>query len=91
MPVQFICLIFPLPPETGETGGKWRKIGESLVGAEPWTEAKSEIDPARFISTVQALVSSPDKELPGKITSIRENLKMDPTALLRPSMQRQSN
>ena len=73
---------FPLPPEKGETGGKWRKIGESLVGAEPLdSKQKSEIDPARFISTVQALVSSSDVELPGKITSIRENLKMDPTAL----------
>ena len=73
---------FPLPPEDGETGGKWRKFGESLVGTEPLdSKQKAEIEPARFISTVQALVSSADQELPGKIRSIRENLKMDPTAL----------
>ena len=73
---------FPLPPEPGETGGKWRKIGESLVGSEPLdSKQKAEIEPARFISTVQKLVASTDVELPGKITSIRQNLKMDPTAL----------
>ncbi len=73
---------FPLPPEPGEPGGKWRKIGESLVGSEPLdSKQKAEIDPARFISTVQKLVASTDEELPGKITSIRQNLKMDPTAL----------
>jgi len=73
---------FPLPPEPGEKGGKWRKIGESLVGTEPLdSKQKAEIDPARFISTVQALVASPDLELPMKVQSIRENLKMDPTAL----------
>jgi len=73
---------FPLPPEPGESGGKWRKIGESLVGSEPLdSKQKAEIDPARFIATVQKLVSSADEELPGKITSIRQNLKMDPTAL----------
>ncbi|MEL0005513.1 MAG: cytochrome c biogenesis protein CcsA, partial [Opitutales bacterium] len=71
-----------LPPEPGEKGGKWRKIGESLVGTEPLdSKQKAEIDPARFISTVQALVASPDHELPKKVQSIRENLKMDPTAL----------
>ncbi|MEK9772430.1 MAG: hypothetical protein VW576_02585, partial [Opitutae bacterium] len=73
---------FPLPPEPGESGGKWRKIGESLVGTEPLdSKEKSTIEPARFISTVQALVSSPDTELSGKIASIRQNLKMDTTAL----------
>ncbi len=73
---------FPLPPEPGETGGKWRKIGESLVGSEPLdSKQKAEIDPARFISTARALVASPDVELPAKISSIRQNLKMDPTAL----------
>ena len=73
---------FPLPPEPGESGGKWRKIGESLVGSEPLdSKQKAEIDPARFISTVQKLVASTDEELPEKITSIRQNLKMDPTAL----------
>ena len=73
---------FPLPPEPGESGGKWRKIGESLVGSEPLdSKQKAEIDPARFISTVQKLVASTDEELPEKITIIRQNLKMDPTAL----------
>jgi len=73
---------FPLPPEDGETGGKWRKFGESFVGTEPLdSKQKAEIDPARFIATVKALVSSADQEVPGKIRSIRENLKMDPTAL----------
>ncbi len=73
---------FPLPPEPGESGGIWRKIGESLVGSEPLdSKQKAEIDPARFISTVQKLVASTDEELPEKITSIRQNLKMDPTAL----------
>ena len=63
-------------------GGKWRKIGESLVGSEPLdSKQKTEIDPTRFISTVQKLVASTDEELPGKISSIRQNLKMDPTAL----------
>ena len=73
---------FPLPPEVGESGGKWRKIGESLVGTEPLdSKEKAKIEPARFISTVQALVASPDEELPNQIKSIRQNLKMDPTAL----------
>ncbi len=73
---------FPLPPEQGEHGGKWRKIGESLVGTEPLdSKEKSAIEPARFVSTVQTLVASPANELPAKIKSIRENLKMDPTAL----------
>ena len=73
---------FPLPPEQGETGGKWRKIGESMVGTEPLeSKQKAEIEPARFISTVRALVASPDHELSGKIASIRQNLKMDPSAL----------
>ena len=73
---------FPSPPEPGEPGGKWRKIGESLVGSEPLdSKQKAEIDPTRFISTVQKLVASTDEELPGKISSIRQNLKMDPTAL----------
>ena len=73
---------FPLPPEVGESGGKWRKIGESLVGTEPLdSKEKAKIDPARFISTVQALVASPDADLPDQIKSIRQNLKMDPTAL----------
>ena len=50
---------FPLPPEVGESAGKWRKIGESLVGTEPLeSKEKAKIDPARFISTVQALVAS---------------------------------
>ena len=44
-------------------------------------QGKSKIEPARFISTVQALVASPDEELPNQIKSIRQNLKMDPTAL----------
>ena len=73
---------FPLPPEPGETGGKWRKFGESLVGSEPLaSKQKAEIVPARFFSTVQSLVTSPDDEVAAKISSIRENLKMDPTAL----------
>ncbi len=73
---------FPLPPEPGEPGGKWRKIGESLVGTEPLdSKQKAEIEPARFISTVQSLVATPDNEVDEKITSIRQNLKMDPTAL----------
>ena len=73
---------FPLPPEVGETSGKWRKFGESLVGTEPMdSKQKAEIEPARFISTVKALVESPDLELSEKIYSIRENLKMDPSAL----------
>ena len=73
---------FPLPPEAGESGGKWRKIGESLVGTEPLdSKEKAKIEPARFISTVLALVASPGEELPNQIKSIRQNLKMDPTAL----------
>ncbi|MDB3957694.1 cytochrome c biogenesis protein CcsA [Opitutales bacterium] len=73
---------FPLPPELGESGGKWRKIGESLVGTEPLeSKEKAKIDPARFISTVQALVASSDADLPDQIKSIRQNLKMDPSAL----------
>ena len=71
---------FPLPPEKEETGAKWRKIGESLVGAEPLdSKQKSEIDSRSFPCPGTCLVA--DKELPGKIKSIRENLKMDPTAL----------
>ena len=73
---------FPLPPEAGESGGKWRKIGESLVGTEPLdSKQKATIDPARFISTVQSLVASSDQELQEKISNIRENLKMDSSAL----------
>ena len=73
---------FPLPPEDGETGGKWRKVGESLVASEPLdSKQKASIDPARFISTVQALVGAEEKELPSQLQSIRQNLKTDPTAL----------
>ena len=73
---------FPLPPEAGETGGKWRKIGESLVGTEPLeSKEKATIEPARFISTVQSLVAKGEGDLIGNIKSIRENLKLDPTAL----------
>jgi ABC-type transport system involved in cytochrome c biogenesis permease subunit len=73
---------FPLPPEDGETGGKWRKVGESLVASEPLdSKEKASIEPARFISTVQALVAAEEKELPNQLLSIRQNLKTDPTAL----------
>jgi ABC-type transport system involved in cytochrome c biogenesis permease subunit len=73
---------FPLPPETGESGGKWRKIGESLVGTEPLeSKEKASIDPTRFIAIVQSLVRTEEKELVENIQSIRENLKLDSTAL----------
>ena len=73
---------FPLPPETGESGKKWRKIGESLVGAEPLeSKEKATIDPTRFIATVQSLVRTEETELVENIQSIRENLKLDSTAL----------
>ena len=53
-----------------------------MVGTEPLdSKQKAEIEPARFISTVQSLVATPDNEVDEKITSIRQNLKMDPTAL----------
>lgn len=73
---------FPLPPEAGESTGHWRKIGESLVGSEPLdSKEKASLDPARFISMIRSLVGSSEEELTEKIRSIRENLKMDPTAL----------
>ena len=73
---------FPLPPEIGESGGKWRKIGESLVGTEPLeSKEKATIDPTRFIATVQSLVRTEQTELVENIQSIRENLKLDSTAL----------
>ena len=59
---------FPLPPEPGEPGAKWRKIGESLVGAEPLdSKQKSEIDPARFISTVNHLSRHRTMNFPRKL------------------------
>lgn len=73
---------FVIPPENGDPKKQWRSIGESLVGKEPLdSKEKQKMDPARFSSTLQGLVSLDPIALQAKLQDIRENSKMDPTAL----------
>ena len=73
---------FPIPPEKNDPKKQWRTIGESLVGKEPLdSKEKQKMDPSRFASTLQELVSMDPASLERRLIQIRENLKMDPTAL----------
>ena len=73
---------FPIPPEKNDPKKQWRSIGESLVGKEPLdSKEKQKMDPSRFASTLQELVSMDPASLERRLIQIRENLKMDPTAL----------
>ena len=73
---------FPIPPEAGDPKKQWRTIGESLVGKEPLdSQEKQKMDPSRFASTLQELVSMEPTKLQERLVTIRENQKMDPTAL----------
>ena len=81
-PVQFVCRILPLPPEKEETGAKWRKIGESLVGAEPFGPAKNRrlTQPASFPLS-RHLSRHRTRNFPAKLKVSERTWKMDPTAL----------
>ncbi len=73
---------FAIPPEKSDPKKQWRSIGESLVGKEPLdSKEKQKMDPSRFASTLQELVSMEPEALAARLLQIRENLKMDPTAL----------
>ena len=73
---------FAIPPESDDPKKQWRTIGESLVGKEPLdSQEKQKMDPSRFAITLQQLVSMKPDALKIKIRDIRENQKMDPTAL----------
>ena len=73
---------FVIPPEKGDAKRQWRSIGESLVGKEPLdSKEKQNMDPARFSSTLQRLVSLEPSLLETELQEIRINRKMDPTAL----------
>ena len=73
---------FPIPPEADDPKKQWRTIGESLVGKEPLdSQEKQKMDPARFASTLQELVSMEPTALKARLLDILENQKMDPTSL----------
>ena len=73
---------FPIPPEADDPKKQWRTIGESLVGKEPLdSQEKQKMEPARFASTLQELVSMEPTALKARLLDILENQKMDPTIL----------
>ena len=73
---------FPIPPEPDDPKKQWRTIGESLVGKEPLdSQEKQKMEPARFASTLQELVSMEPTALKARLLDILENQKMDPTIL----------
>ena len=73
---------FPIPPEADDPKKQWRTIGESLVGKEPLdSQEKQKMEPARFASTLQELVSMEPTALKARLLDLLENQKMDPTAL----------
>ena len=73
---------FPIPPESDDPKKQWRTIGESLVGKEPLdSQEKQKMEPARFASTLQELVSMEPTALKARLLDILENQKMDPTIL----------
>tara|TARA_B100001248_G_scaffold230455_1_gene190376 strand:- start:960 stop:2408 length:1449 start_codon:yes stop_codon:yes gene_type:complete len=73
---------FAIPPEKSDPKKQWRSIGESLVGKEPLdSKEKQKMDPSRFASTLQELVSMEPDALAARLLQIRENQKMDPTSL----------
>ena len=72
----------PIPPILAEGDGKWMKVTESLVGSEPLeSRQKQNMDPARFALTLRELLSLEKTELKERIAYIRENQKLDPSAL----------
>ena len=72
----------PIPPLLAEEDGKWMKVTESLVGSEPLeSREKQNMDPARFALTLRELLSLEKTELKERISYIRENQKLDPSAL----------
>ena len=72
----------PIPPVLEEGDGKWMKVCESLVGTEPLeSREKQNIDPAKFALTIRELLDLDVKALKKRITYIRENQKLDPSAL----------
>ena len=72
----------PIPPIVAEGDGKWMKVTESLVGSEPLeSREKQNMDPARFALTLRELLSLEKTELKERISYIRENQKLDPSAL----------
>ena len=72
----------PIPPVLAEGDGKWMKVTESLVGSEPMeSREKQNMDPARFALTLRELLSLEKTDLKEKISYIRENQKLDPSAL----------
>ena len=73
---------FAIPPEADDPKKQWRTIGESLVGKEPLdSQEKQKMDPSRFASTLQQLVSMEPTALKARLLDILDNEKMDPTAL----------
>ena len=73
---------FAIPPEADDPKKQWRTIGESLVGKEPLdSQEKQKMDPTRFASTLQQLVSMEPTALKARLLDILDNEKMDPTAL----------
>jgi ABC-type transport system involved in cytochrome c biogenesis permease subunit len=72
----------PIPPIIAERDGKWMKVTESLVGSEPLeSREKQNMDPAKFALTLRELLSMEKPELKKRISYIRENQKLDPSAL----------
>ena len=72
----------PIPPVLAEGDGKWMKVTESLVGSEPLeSKEKQNMDPARFALTLRELLSLEKTVLKERISYIRENQKLDPSAL----------
>lgn len=72
----------PIPPIIAEGDRKWMKVTESLVGSEPLeSREKQNMDPAKFALTLRELLSMEKTELKKRISYIRENQKLDPSAL----------
>ena len=72
----------PIPPTISDGDGKWLKVTESLVGSEPLeSKEKQNMDPSRFALVLRELLALDRNTLKDRIAYIRENQKLDPSAL----------
>ena len=72
----------PIPPIISEGDGKWLKVTESLVGAEPLeSREKQNMDPGQFALILRELLSLDRTSLKERVEYIKENEKLNPSAL----------
>jgi ABC-type transport system involved in cytochrome c biogenesis permease subunit len=72
----------PIPPTPSAGDGIWKKVTESLVGQEPLeSKEKQKMDPAQFAANLRELLSMDEEPLKERIRFIRDNQKMNPSAV----------